>query len=180
MNIGVLKELLLSAEWQEIQELLDKTIDAKILWVVTESGTSILKFDENHHELCQLIRDSDEGSKRCQNSQQTRFREVKRTHQTIFSPCYCGLMNFAVPIMIDGKLISVIGGQLSRSEFPLTVERCAQISVACGLDVKDVIAQAKGIKHISKSDQRNIMSQLSLFSGMLSFLVKYIERQHPA
>ena len=97
---------------------------------------------------------------------------MKRTHQTIFSPCYCGLMNFAVPIMIDGKLISVIGGQLSRSEFPLTVEKCAQISVACGLDVKDVMAQAKGIKHISKSDQRNIMNQLSLFSGMLSFLIK--------
>jgi ligand-binding sensor protein len=177
MSIGVLKELFLSSEWQEIEQLLDKTIDVKILWVVTESGTSILKFDENHHELCQLIRDSDEGLKRCQNSQQTRFREAKRNQQIVFSSCYCGLINFAVPIVIDDKLVCVIGGRLSRSEFPLTVERCAQISVACGLDVKDVIAQAKGIRHISKSDQRNIMNQLSLFSGMLSFLVKYMGKE---
>jgi len=177
MGIGVLRELLLSSEWQEIQELLDKTIGAKILWAVTESGSSILKSDENHHELCQLIRNSDEGLKRCQNSHQTRFREIKRTHQSVFSPCYCGLMNFAAPILIDEKLIGVIGGRLSQSEFPITVERCAQISVTCGFDVKDIISLAKGIKHISKSDQRNMVSQLSLFSGMLSSLIKYIDNR---
>jgi len=173
MNAKILKELLISSKWQEIQELVDRIIGAKILWAVTESGTSILKSDENHHELCQLIRNSDEGLKRCQNSQQTRFKDVKRTKQLILSPCYCGLMNFAIPIIIDKNLIGIIGGRFSQSEFPITVEKCAQIATTCGLDVKDVIALAKGIKYLSKSDQRNIFSQLSLFSGMLSFLIKW-------
>lgn len=172
MNAGILKELLLSPKWQEIEKLLDTFIGAKILWAVTESGSSIIKLDENHHELCQLIRNSDEGLKRCQNFQQIRFKDVKRTKQPVISSCYCGLMNFAVPVIIDKNLIGVIGGRFSQSEFPITIERCAIIANTCRLDVKDIIELAKGIRHLSRSDQRCIINQLSLFSGMLSFLVE--------
>lgn len=172
MNAKILKELLLNPKWQEIEELLDTVIGAKILWAVTESGSSIIKLDENHHKICQLIRNTDEGLKRCQNFQQIRFKDVKRTKQPVISSCYCGLMNFAIPVIIDKNLIGVIGGRFSQSEFPITIERCAIIANTCGLDVKDVIDLAKGIRHLSRSDQRYIISQLSLFSGMLSFLVE--------
>ncbi len=171
MNTKILKELLLSPKWLEIEDLLDTIIGAKILWVVTESGSSLLKSDENHHELCRLIRNNEEGLKRCQNLQQARFKDVKRTKQLVISSCYCGLVNFAVPIIVDKNLICVIGGRFSQTEFPMTIDRCAIIANTCGLDVRDVITLAKGVKHLSRSDQRNIVSQLSLFSGMLSFLV---------
>lgn len=169
MVAEILRKLLLSPEWQEIEKLLDTVIGAKILWAVTESGSSIIKLDENHHRICQLIRSSDEGLKRCQNFQQTRFKDVKRTKQPVISSCYCGLMNFAIPVIIDKNLIGVIGGRFSQSEFPITIERCAIIANTCGLDVKDIINLAKGIRYLSKSDQRCIISQLSLFTGMLSF-----------
>jgi ligand-binding sensor protein len=174
MNIDILKELLFSSDWQDIQDMLNETMRTKILWVVTSSGASILKSEENYHQLCQLIRDSREGLRHCQNSHHGRFQEAKRTGRPVLSVCYCGLMCFAVPIKLDGKLIGLAGGNIPQSEFPMTVEKCAEISVACGLDVKEIMEYAKGIKHISKAEQKQALNQLSILAGMLPPLLKWM------
>jgi len=174
--MNILKKLLISSEWQDIQDMLYEVMGAKILWAVTTSGASIQKYESNHHQLCQLIRDSNEGLRRCQNSHHNRFQEVKRNNRPVLSACLCGLMCFAIPIKLDGELIGVIGGYISRSEFPITVEKCAEISVVCGADVKEVIEHARGIKHIPKTEQKQILSQLSILALMISPLLKWMNK----
>jgi ligand-binding sensor protein len=176
MSINTLKKLLLSSDWQEIQDMLNEIMGAKFLWAATTSGASIIKYEDNHHQLCQLIRDNKEGLRRCQNSHHGRFQEVKRTSRPALSACYCGLMSFAIPIKLDSELIGVIGGYISRSEFPITVEKCAEISVVCGTDVKEVMDYAKGIKHISKTDQKQVLDQLSILTIMIPPLLKMISK----
>lgn len=173
MNIGILRELLFSSDWQEIQEMLGKITGMKFLWAVTASGASIQKAEENYHQLCYMIRDSDEGLRRCQNSHHGRFQEVKRTGRPVLSACYCGLMCFAIPIKLDGELIGAMGGYIPQFEFPMTVEKCAEISVVCGSDVKEVMEYAKGIKNLPKAEQKQLLVQLSIVAGMLPYLIHH-------
>ena len=176
MSISILKKLLINSDWQDIQDKLYEIIWAKFLWVVTPSGASIQKYEDNYHQLCQLIRESDEGLRRCQNSHHSRFQEAKRNNRPVLSACYCGLIGFAVPIKLDGELIGVIGGYISRSEFPITVEKCAEISVVCKTDVKEIIEYAKNIKHIPKIEQKQILGQLSILAMMITPLLKWINK----
>ena len=88
MGTSILKKLLINSDWQDILDKLYEIIGAKFLWVVTPSGASIQKYEDNHHQLCQLIRESDEGLRRCQNSHHGRFQEAKR-HAIYLSILWC-------------------------------------------------------------------------------------------
>jgi len=176
MSVDFLREFVESSDWQHVQDLLKEATDASILWVVSSSGESIQKFDENYSEFCYLIRKTPEGLRKCQNSHYARFQEVKRTGIPVVSACYCGLIAFAIPIMMEGKIVCVAGGCHSQAEFPITMDKCAEISVACNIDIKDVMELAKKIKHIPKIEQRRFMSMLNVFAGMISPLIKWMNR----
>ncbi len=176
MSIPFLKEFLESTDWAKIRDLLKESTSASILWVVSDSGRLIQRFDEDYHELCQLIREKPEGKRRCQNSHFARLQEVKRTKFPVISSCYCGLLAFAFPIMIDGNILCIVGGCHSQSEFPVTMEKCAEISVTCGLDIKDVIESAKKIRHAPKVEQRRFFSILNILVGMITPIIKWMNR----
>lgn len=176
MSAIFLKEFLESSDWMQIRDLLKENTNADILWVVNGSGKLIQRFDEDYHELCQLIRKKPEGKRRCQNSHFARLQEVKRTRSAVVSPCYCGLLAFAFPIIIDGNILCIAGGCHNQSEFPVTMERCAEISVACDLDIKDVIESAKRIRHIPKVEQKRFLSTLNVLTGMTIPVIKWMNK----
>ena len=150
MSVSFLREFLTSSDWQQMQDLLKDAVDAPILWVVSSSGRSMQRSDELYPELCQLIRGSSEGLRRCRNSHNSRFQEVKRTGQPAVSACYCGLLGFALPLMLDNEIIGVAGGCHHRAEAPITMEKCAELSTACAVDLKEVMDHAKKTKHMTK------------------------------
>lgn len=176
MSNEILERFVYDPEWQRIQEILEDKINAKILWIRADSGDTIESLDENYHRLCEFIRNSPDGQKKCQNSHNARFLDARRMNSPILSTCHCGLICFAVPISIDSQIIGVIGGYIPNSDFPITVEKCAEISFVSNADIKDVMDCAKSINHITKAEQRQILSLLSLFAEMLSSLVKSINR----
>ena len=158
MSTSFLREFLASSDWQQMQDLLEEAVDAPVLWVVSSSGRSLQVMDDRYPELCQLVRASSEGQRRCRNSSNARFQAVKRSGQPVVSACYCGLVGFAIPLTLDGEIIGVAGGCHHRAESPITMEKCAEISNACDLDIKEVMAYAKKVTRqemVMKSCQRN-------------------------
>ncbi|MBD3184529.1 SpoIIE family protein phosphatase [Candidatus Poribacteria bacterium] len=176
MSVEFLREFINSNDWEQMQKQLEDISDVSVLWAVSDSGRSLLKAEERYFELCQLIRGTEEGLRRCRNSHNRRFQEVRRTGEPAMSPCYCGLMAFALPIILDGNVIGAVGGTHSRAESPITMEKCAEISIACRLDIKDVAEKSKKIKHMPKIEQKRVMSTLTMFTGNLSLLIKWMNR----
>lgn len=176
MATDFLREFLKSPDWQEIQVLLNETTSATVLWVVGSSGESVQRTHEGYPQLCRLIRGSKEGLRRCKNSHYARFQEVKRTHKPVLSACYCGLLGFALPLTLDGELIGVAGGCHQQAEFPITMEKCAEIALTCNIDIKEVMDHAKNIKHIPKVEQKRFLDILSVFAGMIAPLMRWMSR----
>ncbi len=176
MQTNLLKEFLESPDWTQIKNLLKENTNAEILWVVDDSGNLIQKFDEDYHEICKLIRNSPEGKRKCQNSHFARLQEVKRTKRAVISSCYCGLLAFAFPIIIDENILCIAGGCHSQSEFPVTMEKCAEISVVCGLDIKDVIESSKRIRHAPKVEQKRFLSVLNVLTGINASILKWMNK----
>ena len=176
MAVSFLREFLASSDWQQMRDLLEETVDAPVLWVVSSSGRSMQRADERYPEFCQLIRASAEGLRRGRNSHNARFQEVKRTSQPVVSTCYCGLVGFALPLILDNEIIGVAGGCHHRAESPITMEKCAELSTACDVDLKEVMTYAKNIKHMPKIEQRRFLNALSMFTGMTSLLMKWMNR----
>jgi len=171
-----LQKLVFDPEWQNIQEMLRESINARILWINTISGDTIESFDENYHEICNLIRGNPDGLRKCQSSHHARFVDSRRSKRTVLSECYCGLMGFTVPIVSEDQIIGAIGGYIPNSDFPITVEKCAEIAVASKADIKEVMDLAKEIKHISKAEQRQVLNQLSWFAEILPSIMTLINK----
>lgn len=172
MSVSFLKEILSSSDWQQMQDALGKAIDAPILWIVSESGSAMQGADERYPELCQLVRESQEGLRRCRNSHRARFREVGRTGNPVVSECFCGFVGFALPLIMEGETIGVAGGCHNQSVSPITMKKCAELSAACHIDVKETMDRAKGVKHMPKVEQKRLQTTLLMFSDMVSVLFR--------
>jgi serine phosphatase RsbU (regulator of sigma subunit)/putative methionine-R-sulfoxide reductase with GAF domain/ligand-binding sensor protein len=176
MSVGFLKEFLASSDWHQMQDVLEKALDVPILWVDSSSGRSIFESDDRYPDLCQLIRENPECLRRCRNIHNARFQEVKRTGKLVLSACYCGLLGFALPLILDDKIIGVAGGCHYKAESPITMEKCAELSTGCGVDLKKVMELAKKIKHMPKIEQKRFLTTLGMYSDCLSLLLKWMNR----
>jgi len=172
MPENFLKEILSNPDWQQMQDALEKAIDAPISWIVGESGKSMHGTDERYPELCQLVRGSQEGLRRCRNSHRTRFREVGRTGKPVVSECFCGFVGFALPLVMEGETIGVAGGCHHRAVAPITMKKCAELSAVCDIDVKEAMDRAKGVKHMPKVEQKRLQTTLLMFSDIVSVLFR--------
>ena len=176
MAVSFLREFLASSDWQQMQDLLEEAVDTPILWVVTSSGRSMQRADERYPDLCQVIRGSAEGLRRCRNSHHARFQEAKRTVQPVVSACYCGLLGFAVPLILDDEVIGVAGGCHHQAESPITMEKCAELSTACHVDLREIMDYGKKTKHMPKVEQKRFLKTLSMFKGMIPLMMKWMNR----
>jgi ligand-binding sensor protein len=173
-----LRRLALDNGWQRIQKTLLENLNAQILWINNSLDDTIESFDENYHEICRFLRNNPDGLRKCQNSHHTRFQDSRRSNQPALSACYCGLMGFTIPIVSEEKLIGIIGGYIPSSDFPITIEKCAEISIVSKTDIKEIIDLAKAIKHISRAEQRQILRQLSWLAGMLPSMIEWSNKAH--
>ena len=172
MAASFLREFLKSPDWRQMRNTLEEAAGAPVLWVVDESGRSAQKTDEHYPDLCQLIRATPEGLRRCKHLNRARFQEVKRNGKPAVSEQFCGFVGFALPLMLDDQIIGVAGGCHSQTASPITMEKCAELSAACSADLKEVMERAKNIKHMPKVEQKRLLTTLSMFAGMASILIR--------
>lgn len=171
----ILEVLTDDPDWESIQSLLNDYLHASILWVSNSSGEIIRRYDENLSELCRLVRETKEGQRECDKSHFSRLQEVRRTGQPTVSACHCGLLAFAFPVFLHGQLQGVVGGTHERSELPMTMEKCAEISASCNVDLKDILERVRNIKYLTKADQRRFLTDLNIISGMIAISLKWFQ-----
>ena len=176
MTADFLREFLASPDWQKMQFLFKEIADTQILWVVSNSGDMMQKSEEEYPELCKLIRRSPDGLKRCNRSQSARYREVLDTGRVVVSSCFCGLVGFALPFRLDSEVIAVAGGCSNRSASDMNSEKCTELSGTLDIDIMLLKKYAKGVKRMQLWEKQKFLSILSMFTGMSSLLVKWMDR----
>lgn len=145
---------------KKLQELQDKFSDATGLAAIAcdDKGEYITE-GSNFTDFCMKhTRGSAEGNHRCVKND---------TEGTGTYFCHAGLMDFNVPIIINGqKLGNVIGGQILPNEpdeakFRATAEEL-------GIDPD---AYVEAVKRVPVSDEKKIRASAELFGMMVNLLV---------
>ena len=101
-------------------------------------------------EFCQkYAKDGEEGHLHCGICSADGVEEVLKKGRFAIYNCYAGLVNFAVPIMAEGRLLgSLIGGQVFSGEPEDTF--LEKLSGEIGADPKECEAAVKKIKIFSQ------------------------------
>ena len=88
------------------------------------TGIRIVLFDQNYHELlsypdthcrfCQIMKNSRETSRQCDESDRTSFQKCQREKHLIIYHCHAGLIEAAAPLMDNRAVIGyMMFGQIS-------------------------------------------------------------------
>lgn len=100
--------------------------------------------------FCQEFTHSTEcGDKRCAESHRKGGEEAVRTGRPVVYECHAGLIDFAAPIIVEGKLLgTILGGQVLTSA--PNEEKYQKIASEIGVDSEKYIESTKEIRILSK------------------------------
>lgn len=146
---------------EELQNLQDKFSDATGLAAIAcdENGEYITE-GSNFTDFCmKYTRGSQEGGRRCAKCDV----EGKGTYT-----CHAGLLDFNVPIVIEGQKIgNVIGGQI----LPKAPDEAKFRAIAEEIGV-DPDAYVDALHKVPISDEKKIRASAELFGEMVNLMVK--------
>lgn len=114
-----------------------------------------------------LTRGTEEGLRRCEKCNREGAVESARTGKPYVYECHAGLIDFAAPIMLEGKQIgSILGGQVVI-ESP-DEEKYRGIAREIGVDPDEYIRALRKIKPVSRSRVEAAANLLYVFTSQLS------------
>ncbi|VBB05279.1 Hypothetical protein LUCI_0486 [Lucifera butyrica] len=89
------------------------------------------------------------GDKRCAESHRKGGEEAVRTGKPVVYECHAGLIDFAAPIMLEGRLIgTILGGQVLTA--PPEEEKYRRIAKEIGVDPDGYVAASKEARILSR------------------------------
>ncbi|MGB9596711.1 MAG: SpoIIE family protein phosphatase [Candidatus Poribacteria bacterium] len=176
MTNDFLKEFLASSGWEQTQALLDDVLKIPVLWVVNNFGEKLLDLDRRYPRFCKLIRNSSEGSKYCAKSQADRIQEVIKNQCPIVTSCNCGLIGFALPLILDNEIIGIAGGCYPTFELPITENKLSEISKIIGISKDELRINIQKIRVISRWERKRLMDILTMFNGTVTLLMRWMNR----
>lgn len=89
------------------------------------------------------------GDKRCAESHRKGGEEAARTGKPVVYECHAGLIDFAAPIMIEGRLIgTILGGQVLTTA--AEEEKYRRIAKEIGVDPDEYVEASKEVRILSK------------------------------
>ncbi len=114
-----------------------------------ENGDPITK-GSNFTDFCMnYTRSSHSGRSRCEECNKNGGEQAMRSGRASAYFCHAGLVDFAAPILLNGKLIgSFVGGQVLTEE--PDEEKFRQIAVEIGVDPDEYIAALKKVRIVDK------------------------------
>ena len=165
------------------QELkLTDLIDKKMLQRIQDSfsnmtGMSALTTDaegvpvtaaSNYSAFCmKYTRGSEIGRARCEHCHKIGAEEALAKGKPVVYTCHAGLVDYAAPIMADGKLVgSFVGGQVLAKEPDLN--RVREMAVEFGIDEEEYIEAVRKIKVIDQDSIDKAAEFLYTMADILS------------
>lgn len=89
------------------------------------------------------------GDKRCAESHRKGGEEAARLGKPVVYECHAGLIDFAAPVIVDGKQLgTILGGQVLTSN--LEEEKYRRIAKEIGVNEEEYVEAAKEVKLLSR------------------------------
>lgn len=100
------------AESKEFRQFFDiiRELTGILVGLATPDGTQakVLFREEHHSPLCRLIHGHPGGYKACQLTDQMHLQQAVRRKQAIHYLCHAGLVDFMVPIYVNGRHVATM------------------------------------------------------------------------
>lgn len=151
-----------------LQSLQDAFAAATGMAALATDDTGPVTDGSNFTDFCMnLTRKSKIGCDRCNQCDLKGGAEASRTGKPAVYYCHGGLMDFAAPVMLNGKLIgSLIGGQVLPEE--PDEEKFRRIAVEIGVDPDQYIAALRKVKIVPKQQIEAAANLLYQMANALS------------
>lgn len=112
------------------------------------------------------------GKARCEKCDAENGAKAAREGRPQVYECHAGLMDFAAPIMLNGKQVgSILGGQVLTQ--PLDEEKYRRVAQEIGVDPDEYIAAARKIQVVDRARLDHAAQTLYLFAGAFSKMGYY-------
>lgn len=104
---------------------------------------------------------SEIGCKRCNDCLDKWLKEVAKQKEPIIFNCHAGLVNFGIPVLIEGKYIaSVLGGKVLTE--PADEKHFRKLAKEIGVNEDEYVAEAKKLTIISAEKFKAVTESLGL------------------
>lgn len=115
------------------------------------------------------------GKARCEKCDADNGAKAAREGKPQVYECHAGLMDFAAPIMLNGKQVgSILGGQVLTQ--PLDEEKYRRVAREIGVDPEAYVAAARKVQVVDKARLDHAARTLYLFAGAFSKMGYYQHR----
>lgn len=119
-------------------------------------------------KFCSMTRNTEKGCKLCKACDRDAWEKIKKTRKPTLYQCHAGLVDIAIPIIVDNKYLGMImGGQISTGKIDeqKILELSKQIEIE---NSQEYLEAAKKIKCIKSKEIKKAVKVLSLIAQTVS------------
>ncbi len=119
-------------------------------------------------KFCSMTRNTEKGCKLCEACDRDAWKKIKKTGKPALYQCHAGLVDIAIPIIVDNKYLGMImGGQISTGKIDeqKILELSKQIEIE---NSQEYLEAAKKIKCIKSKEIKKAVKVLSLIAQTVS------------
>ncbi|MBS4534532.1 PocR ligand-binding domain-containing protein [Clostridium sp. D2Q-14] len=132
---------------QKIQD--DFAIAVGVASVTVDLEGNPITNPSNFTEFCEIVHSTEIGCERCSVCDKEGGEEALRTGKPVIHECHAGLVDFAAPIILEGKLIgTILGGQVIENL--QDEKKYEKIASEIGVESSSLIYASKKVKRVSK------------------------------
>lgn len=161
-----LTDLLTVDELQKAQDSFSKM--ARLAAIMTDEDGVPITRQSNYSRLCsEFCRKSPEGRKRCENCDKSGAILAMEQKKSVYYFCHANLVDFAAPIMLNGRMIGgIVGGQVLAKEPNLDSMR--KIAREIDVDEDEFVEAAKETNIIPLNAIERCANYMYEFADLLS------------
>ena len=156
---------------QEFQDNFARSLGMTAVTVDLE-GKPITKPTDWTDFCMNYTRNSPVGNQRCMECDRRGGEESARNGRPAVYECHAGLMDFAAPILLNGRQIgSILGGQVLTA--PLDEDKFRKIAGEIGVDPEKYVEAVRKIKYVPKESLESAAQVLFLTANAFSKMGYY-------
>lgn len=162
----------------ELQQLF-VSITGLAIGFLSADGTWLPRDDIHISGFCKLIRSSPVGHERCLRACKA-DRVPGPLNDSFFVVCHAGLVNFNVPITIEGETLGIVAGGEVLLDQPNadSIHDMLQLTQDLGLDPNGLIYQFKQTRVVSSSELQEVRERVLMVIRHLSAFCTSVVRQY--
>lgn len=137
--------------------------------VITDHEGKPLTSLNNFSRFCQLIRSNPEGKRRCEKCDQVKSREAARKGEAIYYTCHAGLIDAAMPIVVNGQHIgSFLCGEVFLTEIKTDFDNIKMRVKDLDFDERLLSYYLSEIEVVSKEKLITALEMLTLMTNYIA------------